>query len=124
MKDDKSGRYGHLKGVPKALLPSPQGKRILDHWWDAINTRQLFSNVFLVTNADKYKYFERWATASEFPVENIINDGSTTEANSIGAVCRFELTLRVKNLWEYDILVIAGDMLFQVIIIYANVKGI
>ncbi|KAK8738549.1 hypothetical protein OTU49_003931 [Cherax quadricarinatus] len=113
IQDDKSGRYGHLKGVPKALLPSPQGKRILDHWWDAINTRQLFSNVFLVTNADKYKYFERWATASEFPVENIINDGSTTEANSIGAVADFELTLRVKNLWEYDILVIAGDMLFQ-----------
>lgn len=76
--------------------------------------RQLFSDVFLVTNADKYKHFERWATASDFPVENIINDGSTTEANSIGAVADFELALQIKNLWEYDILVIAGDMLFQV----------
>ncbi|XP_071527136.1 uncharacterized protein [Panulirus ornatus] len=113
IKDDKSGRYAHLKGIPKALLPSPRGKRILDHWWDAINTRQLFINVFLVTNADKYKHFERWATASDFPVENIINDGSTTEANSIGAAAGFELALQVKNLWEYDILVIAGDMLFQ-----------
>lgn len=76
--------------------------------------RQLFSDVFLVTNADKYKYFERWATASDFPVENIINDGSTTPENSIGAVADFELVLRTKKLWEYDVLVVAGDMVFQV----------
>lgn len=68
----------------------------------------------MVANADKYKYFERWATASDFPVENIINDGSTTLDNSIGAVADFELVLRTKKLWEYDILVIAGDMMFQV----------
>nr|XP_045582385.1 probable glucuronokinase 2 isoform X1 [Procambarus clarkii] len=113
IQNDKSGKYAHLKGVPKALFPSPRGKRILDHWWDALNTRQLFSNVFLVTNADKYKHFERWATASDFPVENIINDGSTTEANSIGAIADLELVLRAKNLWKHNILVIAGDMLFQ-----------
>ena len=75
----------------------------------------MFSDVFLVTNADKYKYFERWATASDFPVDNIINDGSTTPANSIGALADLELTLRTKNLWDYDILIIAGDMVFQVL---------
>jgi hypothetical protein len=42
--------------------------------WDR---RQQFVNVYLVTNADKYKYYERWATANDFPVENIINDGTT-----------------------------------------------
>ena len=26
----------------------------------------------------RYKYYERWATANDFPVENIINDGTTT----------------------------------------------
>ncbi|KAK8403266.1 hypothetical protein O3P69_000414 [Scylla paramamosain] len=113
IENDQTGKYAHLKGVPKALLPSPQGKRTLDHWWDAINRRQLFSDVFLVTNADKYKYFERWATASDFPVGNIINDGSTTPANSIGALADLELALRTKNLWDYDILIIAGDMVFQ-----------
>ena len=26
----------------------------------------------------RYKYYERWATAHDFPVENIVNDGTTT----------------------------------------------
>ncbi|KAK7069818.1 hypothetical protein SK128_016027 [Halocaridina rubra] len=110
---DKSDNYSHLRGVPKALLPAPRGRRILDYWWDAIKTRQLFSDVFLVTNADKYKYFERWATASDFPVENIINDGSTLLSNGLGAVADFDLAIRIKKLWENEIMVVAGDMLFQ-----------
>lgn len=80
--------------------------------------RQLFSDVFLVTNADKYKHFERWATASDFPVENIINDGSTILDNALGSVADVELAIRTKNLWENDILVVAGDMLFQVYVYY------
>lgn len=68
----------------------------------------------MVTNADKYKHFERWATASDFPVENIVNDGSTIPDNALGSVADVELAIRTKNLWENDILVIAGDMLFQV----------
>ena len=35
----------------------------------------------------RYKHYERWASAHEFPVQNIINDGSTTFEN------RFELHL-------------------------------
>ena len=31
-----------------------------------------FLQVFLVTNADKYKHFERWATASEEQIFNLI----------------------------------------------------
>ena len=29
----------------------------------------------------RYKHYERWASAHEFPLQNIINDGSTTFAN-------------------------------------------
>ena len=75
---DQSGQYRHLEGVPKALLPGVGGKKILDYWWDIIKSRQLFSHVFLVCNADKFKYFERWASSSEFPIGNIINDGTTS----------------------------------------------
>ncbi len=36
--------------------------------------------VYLVCNADKFKHFERWATGNDFPLENIINDGTTRYA--------------------------------------------
>ncbi|KAG9265417.1 glucuronokinase 1-like [Astyanax mexicanus] len=110
IKNDVTGLYGHLAGVPKALLPGVGGKKILDFWWETVNTRQLFSEVYLVTNADKYKHFERWATANDFPVENVVNDGSTTLEDRLGAVADLELAIRSRRLQD-DIMVIAGDML-------------
>lgn len=84
----------------------------MDYWWQIVNARQIFSEVYLVTNADKYKHFERWATASGFPIENIINDGSTSSENSLGAVADFELVLFNKEIDE-NVVVVAGDMLFE-----------
>lgn len=36
--NDDTGLYGHLTGVPKALLPGVGGKKILDFWWETVNT--------------------------------------------------------------------------------------
>eukprot|EP00063_Salmo_salar_P094419 XP_014069254.1 PREDICTED: glucuronokinase 1-like isoform X1 [Salmo salar] len=110
IKNDVTGLYGQLTGVPKALLPGIGGKKILDFWWETVNTRQLFSEVYLVTNADKYKHYERWATANDFPVENVVNDGSTTLEGRLGAVADLELAIHSRKLQD-DIMVIAGDML-------------
>ncbi|KAJ4935957.1 hypothetical protein JOQ06_017482 [Pogonophryne albipinna] len=110
IKNDETGLYSHLTGVPKALLPGVGGRKILDFWWETVNMRQLFTEVYLVTNADKYKYYERWATANDFPVENIVNDGSTTLEDRLGAVADLELVIRSRKLQD-DIMVIAGDML-------------
>lgn len=101
-----------LVGVPKALLPVVGKKKILDIWWKIVNQRTLFSDVYLVTNADKYKYYERWATANDFPVSNIINDGSTSFHNSLGAVEDLQLVLNTAEITE-DIVVVAGDMFFE-----------
>eukprot|EP00756_Hemistasia_phaeocysticola_P051557 Hpha_TRINITY_DN26731_c0_g1::TRINITY_DN26731_c0_g1_i1::g.138860::m.138860/K16190/GLCAK; glucuronokinase len=99
---------------PKALLPVTgrhgQTCTILDLWWNDLKERRQFSTVYLVTNADKYKYYERWATARDFPVDNIINDGSTTHAGRLGAVTDFALACKVKNITD-DVMVVAGDML-------------
>ncbi|XP_035478456.2 glucuronokinase with putative uridyl pyrophosphorylase [Scophthalmus maximus] len=110
IKNDDTGLYSHLIGVPKALLPGIGGKKILDFWWETVNMRQLFTEVYLVTNADKYKHYERWATANDFPVENVVNDGSTTLEDRLGAVADLELAIRSHKLQD-DIVVIAGDML-------------
>ncbi|XP_028319573.1 glucuronokinase with putative uridyl pyrophosphorylase isoform X3 [Gouania willdenowi] len=112
IKYDDSGLYSHLTGVPKALLPGTRGKKILDFWWEIVNMRQLFSDVYMVTNADKYKHYERWATANDFPIENVVNDGSTTLEDCLGAVADLELVIRSRKLQD-DIMVIAGDMLCE-----------
>ena len=75
--------------------------------------------VYLVTNADKFKHYERWATASDFPTDNIVNDGSTDHADRLGSVADLALCLRAKKIVDEDsscqeVLVIAGDMIFQV----------
>ncbi|XP_018010788.1 probable glucuronokinase 2 [Hyalella azteca] len=110
---DVSGCLSSLQGIPKALLPGPNRKTILDLWWQALNQCEDVSQVILVTNADKYKHFERWASASGFPLTNIVNDGSTLPSKALGAVGDLELVVRTRQLLDSDVLVIAGDMMFQ-----------
>uniref|UniRef100_A0A8K9UR85 Uncharacterized protein n=1 Tax=Oncorhynchus mykiss TaxID=8022 RepID=A0A8K9UR85_ONCMY len=57
-------------GVPHALLSRIGENKILDSWWE---TQQLCSEVYLVTN-----HYECWATANNFPMENVANDVSAT----------------------------------------------
>eukprot|EP00124_Ichthyophonus_hoferi_P002995 Ihof_evm1s233 gene=Ihof_evmTU1s233 len=105
---DTSGKYDHLLSIPKALLPvPPTGKPILTLWWTSLRKHQLFSEVYLVTNANKYKHYERWATANDFPIENIINDGTTSRERELGAVGDLELVLRSKKVDE-EVIVISG----------------
>ncbi|XP_037072408.1 glucuronokinase 1-like [Pollicipes pollicipes] len=115
IREDLSDQFRHLEGVPKALLPGVGGKRILDYWWNAIKTRQLFSDVFLVTNADKYKHFERWAMGADFPLDNVVNNGSSLPSTQRGALADLRLVVDTKRLADRqeDVMVVAGDMMFQ-----------
>ena len=112
---DSSGRFEHLRGVPKALLPVSDSSddTILGTWWREVKSRQLFTECFLVVNAHQFKYFERWATANGFPAENIINDGTTTYEGRLGAAADLDLVKRRKGLEGADAMIIAGDMLFS-----------
>lgn len=53
----------------------------------------------------RYKHYERWATANDFPVENVVNDGSTTLDDRLGAVADLELAIRSRQLQD-DIMVV------------------
>lgn len=55
----------------------------------------------------RYKHYERWATANDFPVENVVNDGSTTLEDRLGAVADLELVTRSRKLQD-DIMVVRG----------------
>eukprot|EP00041_Stephanoeca_diplocostata_P031207 m.966573 g.966573 ORF g.966573 m.966573 type:complete len:667 (+) comp23912_c0_seq54:101-2101(+) len=116
LKKDTSSKYADLVNVPKALLPTGNGNVLLDNWWEAIRwaqTRNQFDGIYLVTNAEKFKYYERWATANGFPRENVINDGSTANTGGIGSLADFNLALSCKKLLDSDVMVVAGDMLFD-----------
>lgn len=112
IKSDPSQQFRHLTGIPKALLPCYDNVPALTLWWRVINKRQQFTDVYIVTNADKYKYYERWATANGFPRENIINDGAASPQATPGAVADIDLAIRSRNI-NGDVMVIAGDMLFR-----------
>ena len=112
IRHDATGQFTHLAGVPKALLPSGyETKRILDVWWDAVNKRHIFETVYIVANANKYKFYERWATANDFPMENIVNNGTTTKHASRGSLADVALVLRSKKIDE-DFVVVNGECLF------------
>lgn len=53
----------------------------------------------------RYKHYERWATANDFPVENVVNDGSTTLEDRLGAVADLQLVIRSRKLQD-DIMVV------------------
>eukprot|EP00053_Salpingoeca_punica_P020390 m.211417 g.211417 ORF g.211417 m.211417 type:complete len:608 (-) comp18324_c0_seq1:4027-5850(-) len=108
---DPSPESKRLLKLPKALLPGPSGSHIIDNWLEAVAaSRVSFSDIYIVTNADKFKYYERWATAHSFPRDHIINNGCTSEER--GAVADLDLALRRAKA-ESDVMVVAGDMLFN-----------
>eukprot|EP00930_Biecheleria_cincta_P084491 TRINITY_DN73952_c0_g1_i1.p1 TRINITY_DN73952_c0_g1~~TRINITY_DN73952_c0_g1_i1.p1 ORF type:complete len:698 (-),score=110.44 TRINITY_DN73952_c0_g1_i1:257-2314(-) len=106
----------NLSGLPKALLPVA-GKPMLDHWWEYLFQNRLVSDIFLVSNALKYKHFERWATAKGIAVSRVVNSGATTPVKGRGVLRDVELGIRraeqvMGDISGRDLLVFAGDSLF------------
>ena len=65
----------------------------------------------------RYKHFERWAMGADFPLANIINNGSSLPDTQRGALADLQLVLDTKRLAagrHEDVMVVAGDMMFQV----------
>lgn len=107
---------GDLVGVPKALLPVA-GKPMLDYWWNYIAVNRAIAEVFIVTNALKYKHFERWATAKGIAMSRIVNNGVTSLEHSRGVMKDIEFGIRraqqtLKGVDGRNLIVLAGDTLF------------
>ena len=98
----------HPLRTPTALLASPTGECILDQWRAALHECGA-TGIFIVTSGSAYKSFERWATASDFPVDAIINDGSTNEDTSLGPAASLALWSRRTGLVDGAVLVVAAD---------------
>ena len=75
------------------------------------------SKVYVVTNNKFAKDFEAWAASynehhAKLPFE-IVNDGSTSDADKLGAIGDLNYVIQKYGIENEDLLVVAGDNLFS-----------
>jgi NDP-sugar pyrophosphorylase family protein len=97
IQDDPSGKYLHLLGLPKPLVPLG-GVPLITRWLAQLAEAGVQqSDVYLVCNQFYHDAFLKWAQDTGFPVENVINDGTTSNETRLGAVKDMELLVSQKN---------------------------
>ena len=97
---------------PKPLLPVA-GRPVIEFILDIIEPIKEVDEVFIVTNQKFSKNFEEWN--KDFPSSKkifIVDDGTTTNEDRLGATGDIEFVISRKGLKD-DLLVLAGDNIFQ-----------
>jgi len=100
---------------PKPLLPVA-GKPMVEHVLDNLAPIGGIDRIYVVTNARFAGHFQKWsehyrAAKSKFDF-TVVNDGSTDDANKLGAIGDIHFVLRTQNVAD-DLIVVAGDNLFS-----------
>lgn len=100
---------------PKPLLPVA-GKPMIEHVVDHVGGVRDIDRAYVVTNAKFVSHFENWAKSYKHSNLSfgftIVNDGSTDDANKLGAIGDLHLVLTRHEI-DDDIIVIGGDNLFS-----------
>ena len=100
---------------PKPLLPVA-GKPMIEHVLDNLMPIDEINEICIVTNAKFAEHFQIWSesyrTGEKVRRIKIINDGSTDDANKLGAIGDMNLVLG-KGQIDEDIIVVGGDNLFS-----------
>jgi glucose-1-phosphate thymidylyltransferase len=97
------------ESFPKPLLPVG-GRPMIDWIVDRIQEVEELEGIHVVTNARYAPDFARWA---EGRVIHVHDDGTTSNEDRLGAVGDLRLTIEQGRLQGDDLLVIAGDNLFD-----------
>ncbi|MCI4378822.1 hypothetical protein PGIGA_G00220030 [Pangasianodon gigas] len=106
---DQTGRFEHLQDVAKPLLPVG-GCVLISHWLRALTQAACVDQVFVVTNALYHEAFQLWA--QEFPTVQVLNDGTRSNEERLGAVACLQLAVNHFAVHD-DVIVIGGDTLFK-----------
>ncbi|XP_043548774.1 glucose-1-phosphate adenylyltransferase isoform X6 [Chiloscyllium plagiosum] len=108
LQNDSSGHFKHLCGIPKPLLPVGN-KALISHWMSAIEKIDCIDEVYVITNDLYYVKFEEWA--KEFQLVKVLNDGTRSNEERLGAVACLQLAITQFNINDH-VLVLGGDTLF------------
>jgi glucose-1-phosphate thymidylyltransferase len=101
--------YPLTQTVAKPLLPLA-GRPMLDYLLDRIREVEEVDAVHLVTNHKFAASFREWAESHDVQVHD---DGTTSEADRLGAIGDIQFVVDRAGLRHQDLLVIAGDNLFD-----------
>ncbi|XP_032385587.1 uncharacterized protein zgc:136439 [Etheostoma spectabile] len=106
---DSSGRFAHLAGTAKPLLPVGRCA-LISHWVHALTASRSVDGIYVVTNALYHAAFEEWA--SQFTNVKILSDQTRSNDGRLGAVACLQLAVKHFNI-EDHVVVIGGDTLFK-----------
>ena len=105
--------YPLTENMPKPLLPVGN-KPILEWILERVQKVQNVEAVYLVSNQKFAGHFETWTAEVKYPwpVE-VVNDHTTSNETRLGAIGDLAYVIKTKKIDPCDLLVIAGDNLFD-----------
>ncbi|XP_070694748.1 glucose-1-phosphate adenylyltransferase [Pempheris klunzingeri] len=106
---DSSGRFAHLAGCAKPLLPVGPCA-LISHWVQALTASRSVDRIYVVTNALYFAAFQDWA--SHFTNVQILSDQTRSNDGRLGAVACLQLAVKHFKI-EDHVVVIGGDTLFK-----------
>jgi glucose-1-phosphate thymidylyltransferase len=105
-------RLGDVASTRAKPLMEVARAPILSHILDRIIQLQDVSEVVVVSNARFAEQFEEWEGTYETPVPlRVLNDGTTSDGEKLGAVGDIEFAIREVPPGDEDWMVVAGDNL-------------
>ncbi|XP_053630573.2 uncharacterized protein [Cherax quadricarinatus] len=108
LRNDTSGEFSHLIGVPKPLLPVGSHP-LITHWIQTFDQTPEITSIVVVVNDLYKKLYEQWAETLQRRVE-IRSDGSCSNDERSGAVACMMIGVNYHN---EDTIFIAGDTLLK-----------
>ena len=103
--------YPLTENFPKPLL-EVQGKSILDHLIDDIDTLGVIDEYVVISNHKFACHFKNWADRIKDKKITVVDDGTSSNDTRLGAVRDIQFAIDTLNI-DDDMLVIAGDNLLD-----------